>query len=180
MRLLRVMDDDERRRRAVWSVPTPLCVLGTVDTNDTPHLMNISWVTPVANEPSTFVMSVERDARSHQLLLRRGAFTLSMLDATQREWGRAFVKPTLDYDAGPPEMIGPAEIARSAHGAPYLVAAASVLAGTARHLEDVGTHALWLGELEEVAVRDDVLEGPASAHAVKILGVHDTRMNYGR
>jgi len=170
---------DELRRRVLWSVPTALAVLGCVTAEGQPHLMNVSWVTPAAHSPTRLVVAVESTARSNAILHDSACFALSLLDLEQRALGRAFVKPDLEWSAGPPESVAGHPIARSARYAPFLCSAVAVLAGSATMISDLGSHHLWLGTVEEVASTEAIVTGPASAHTVRILGVHDTRMNYG-
>jgi len=170
---------DELRRRVLWSVPTPLAVLGCVSADGDPHLMNVSWVTPAAHSPTRLVFSVESSARANALLHETASFAVSLLDVEQRTLGRAFVKPHLEWSTAAEETIAGYPIARSARRAPFLQSAVAVLAGEAAMISDLGSHHLWLGTVEEVASTDAIVTGPASANAVRILGVHDTRMNYG-
>ena len=174
-------EHDDVRRRALWSIPTVLAVLGTVDRDDSPHLMNISWVTPAANDPSRLVASIESKSKSAHLLAFRPSWALSLLGEASRSLGRAFVKPDLTHDRSDDgEFVDGERVQRSSSGAPYLAVAIAVLAGEATHLHDLGEHQLWLLRVDEVATTPEVLAGPAAQHAVRVLGVHDTRMNYGR
>lgn len=172
---------DELRRRTLWLVPTVLGVLGTVDDSGVGHLMNLSWLVPVAEEPTRLVASVETGSISEARLRQTGAYAVSLLGLEHRAWGRAFAKPSDDWriDDGR-EFVRDAQVRRSARGAPYLAAAVGVLAGSAQSLADLGSHRLWLFHVEEVGAIAAALEGPAGEHAVGVLGVHDTRMNYGR
>lgn len=173
--------DDDLRRRVLWAMPSVLAVLGTVDEEGGPHLMNISWVTPAANEPTRLVASVEATAKSAVNLRATTAWTLSLLTADQRDLGRAFVKPDLGYRvAADIEYLHDAAIIRSARRAPVLTGAVAAMAGPATPLRALGSHDLFLLEVEEVGAVDQLLAGPASAHAVDVLRVQETRMNYGK
>jgi flavin reductase (DIM6/NTAB) family NADH-FMN oxidoreductase RutF len=172
----------EVRRRVVWAIPTVLAVLGTVDLDDRPHLMNCSWLTPVANEPTRLVVSLESTSKSVANLLVRPAWSVTLVTVEQRTLGRTFVKPELSWRRdGADEFAHDQLVARSSARAPYLVDAAAALAGaTATRIFDLGDHELWLLGVDEIVASADLLAGAASQHAVAILGVHDTRMNYGR
>jgi flavin reductase (DIM6/NTAB) family NADH-FMN oxidoreductase RutF len=173
--------DDDLRRRVLWAVPTVLAVLGTVDEADGPHLMNISWVTPVANDPTRLVVSIEASAKSASNLRATAVWALSLLSGEQRELGRAFVKPDLRYrvDAGV-EYLHDAPVTRSTHRAPVLASAVAAMAGGATPLRALGSHDLFLLDVDEVGAVDELLAGPASAHAIDVLRVQETRMNYGK
>jgi flavin reductase (DIM6/NTAB) family NADH-FMN oxidoreductase RutF len=174
-------DDEDRRRRVLWTLPTVLAVLGTRDERGRPHLMNISWVTPVANEPCRLVASVETASHSAANLRAHPQWALSLLDPTQRDLGRAFVKPDLAIDESSDGLHVHGHAVRlTGWGAPVLDDAVAALAGTASALADLGDHGLWLLSVDEVGGVDEVFAGPASAHDVDVLRVQQTRMNYGR
>jgi len=174
-------DHEEVLRRVMWSIPTMLGVLGTVDASGDAHLMNISWVTPVASNPVRLAAAVETQSHSQANLTAVPKYTLSLLSLDQRALGRAFVKPDLDRDVVEGvELIAGYPVVRASAGTAYLADAHAVLAGSAQLLRDLGDHVLWLFEVESVAAHVDVLDGPASDHSRRALGVFDTRMNYGR
>jgi flavin reductase (DIM6/NTAB) family NADH-FMN oxidoreductase RutF len=174
-------DAPDHRRRVVWAIPTVLAVLGTVNGAGDAHLMNCSWLTPVANEPSRLVVSLEVTSKTRANLRAVPSWTLSLLDRENRATGRAFVKPELSWENGDAELANGHAVARTAAGVPYLVAGAAALAGrSATQLADLGDHDLWLLTVDEIAGSPAFFSGPASQRAVPILGVHDTRMNYGR
>lgn len=178
---MRSADDDDARRRVLWAIPSALAVLGTVDAADAPHLMNLSWVTPVGNDPTRLAASVEGDAKSATNLREVPVFALSLLAVEDRELGRAFVKPDLGYERrGENESLHGESVVRSARRAPLLVRSVAALAGTAEWLRTVGDHELFLLTVEEVGGVEALFAGPASAHPVDVLRVQSTRMNYGK
>jgi flavin reductase (DIM6/NTAB) family NADH-FMN oxidoreductase RutF len=174
-------EDPDRRRRVVWSVPTVLAVLGTLDADGRPHLMNVSGVTPAANDPTRIAVSVESVSKSAVNLAADPRCAISLLRSDQRELGRAFVKPDLDYghDDGTETLNGVA-IVRSPGGAPVLADAAGALCGVADKVSDLDDHQLFIVAVGEVATTEALLAGPASAHELSILRVQETRLNYGR
>jgi flavin reductase (DIM6/NTAB) family NADH-FMN oxidoreductase RutF len=177
-----VADDEQLRRRVLWAMPTVLGVLGSVGPDGTAHLMNVSWVTPVANGPTRLVASVEVGSRSAANLAATGAWALSLLGLERRELGRAFVKPELDWRRdGEGESAQGHRVRRASGGAPYLEESVGVFAGVdARLLAPLDEHALWLLSPREAGAVDALRAGAASARDVVVLSVQHTRMNYGR
>jgi len=173
-------DHDELRRRVLWSVPTPLGVLST-GTGDNVHLMTISWFVPVANDPSQVILSLEKTSRAHALLLGEPVASLSLLHRDDRVLARSFVKHQALDDSDPRRLgVAGALVHHAPNGTVYLANAVSVVSGTAQFVRELSTHALWLLSVTDVGASAELMEGPASQHAVPVLGVHDTRMNYGR
>jgi flavin reductase (DIM6/NTAB) family NADH-FMN oxidoreductase RutF len=179
--LISTSQDDERRRRVVWSIPTPLGVLGTTSADSAAHLMTISWFVPVANEPSQILFSLEASSRSAENLRANAAATISLLHRDDRALARQFVKSHMDEAIDPdhPRFRGQ-NVLKASNLTYYLGDAVAVVSGSVSFVRELSTHSLWLLVVEEVGATNEVLSGSASAHAVPILGVHDTRMNYGR
>jgi len=181
LELVTVHGNEELTRRVLWSIPTMLGVLGTVSDSGSGHLMNISWVAPATATPLRLVASVESDSLSQANLSRKPLFTLSLLSLEQRALGRAFVKSNLEHgreDAV--DTIAGHRVLADASGVPYLERAHGVFCGSAQPLRDLGSHCLWLLGVDLVAGAPVILEGSASEHSSRALGVFDTRMNYGR
>ena len=181
--LRQAAEHDDLRRRVLWSLPSVLAVVGTVGENSDPHLMNVSWLTPVGNDPTRLIVSIEVASKTALNLHGGSPYAISLLAKDDRQLGRSFVKPQLEITrTGPQELVAAHPIARSLEGAPFLCSALSVIAGRATLVPDValGEHELWLLTVQEIDARDEVLTGPASAHGYDVLTVHDTRMNYGR
>lgn len=173
--------NDDARRRVLWAIPTVLAALGTVNDDGSPHLMNVSWVAPAGNNPTRLVLSIEQSSRTAANLRARPNGALSLVREDQRELGRAFVKPELPFgDRDGSVTVAGHAVFLSGAGAPVLADAVAAVAGPMTAVSDVGDHALWLMEVAELAADPSLLEGSASQHAVALLNVQHTRMNYGR
>ncbi len=88
---------------------------------------------------------------------------------------RRFVKPvtevTLDQEGRPAAMAGePVKQART--GAPVLARAVAWVDCRLYSLDELGSHALAIGEVVDVG-------GPSGEDGAPILRMEDTRMNYG-
>lgn len=159
---------DRLRRRVLWSLPTGLYLIGS-RAGDAANLMTANWAMQVATEPKLLAVSVEKPARTHQLITEGGCFSLSVLAREDRALVRRFVKPAAWDPAGPtlagePVRLGPT-------GAPILIAAAAWLDCRVAQAVDAGSHTLFLGEVVDAGFAGDE-SGP-------VLRMEDTRMNYG-
>jgi flavin reductase (DIM6/NTAB) family NADH-FMN oxidoreductase RutF len=178
--LVGVSDNDELRRRVLWALPTALGVMGSTDSERSAHLMNVSWITPVANEPTRLVASIESKSKTAANFTEVPRFSLSLVLVHERELGRLFVKPVLRQElSGDIETVQGRRILRDSLGVAYLFDAVAVMSGHVEKLRSFGEHDLWLLEVDHVAADPRLLQRPASEHALDVLGVHHTRMNYG-
>ncbi len=173
---------DRLRRRILWSLPTGLYVLGSCRGAER-NLMTISWVTQVCLEPKLVAVGIESTAVTAGLVRAGRCFSVSILPRSERTVVRKFAKPVrdaeFDEEAGTGTMHGEAvRIAPS--GTPVLSAAAAWIECAVRHQAELGSHALFLGEVTDCGLGAPGSDpGPAAREIGEVLRMEDTRMNYG-
>jgi flavin reductase (DIM6/NTAB) family NADH-FMN oxidoreductase RutF len=175
-------DYDRQRRRVLWSMPSGLYVVGT-RADSGRNLMTISWVTQVAIEPKLVAIGVESASVTHALLHEGGVFALSLLPRAERALVRRFAKPVTDTVVDEPTGIGTMDghaVHVATTGAPVLDVAAAWLDCEVRHVLELGSHSLFVGEVVDCgeasgADGGDGVEGGSGG----VLRMEDTRMNYG-
>jgi flavin reductase (DIM6/NTAB) family NADH-FMN oxidoreductase RutF len=172
---------DRLRRRVLWSLPVGLYVLGSRAGNRR-NLMTVSWVTQVAQVPKLVGVGVERQARTHELIIEGGVFALSLLARRDRALVRHFVKPVEEVDidevSGSGTMNG-APVRGGSTGAPILEVAVAWLDCEIRHTLPVGSHTWFVGEVVDVGVAEPPETPADDASDGSVLRMEDTRMNYG-
>lgn len=176
---------DRLRRRALWSLPTGLFVVGS-RAGDRRNLMTANWVMQVATTPKLVALAVEAGSVTRRLVDEGGAFSVSVLDRSDRAVVRRFVKPVdevrLGTDGVAESMQGQA--VHEVHtGLPCLASARWWLVCEVRHTSrwDDGdgppaSHVLFVGEVVDVGEGSG---GGADDGDSGILRMEDTRMNYG-
>lgn len=179
---------DRRRRRVLWSMPTGLFVVGS-RSGTTANLMTANLVMQVATNPKLVAVAVETGSVTAGLIRQSGRFAVSILARADRSIVRRFVKPARDIEFGPDGTITAIQgelVIEVGDGLPALPSAVGWLACEVRHTVEteiapgeVGSHALFIGEVVdagELAAGDGGGEPDA---AVEVLRMEDTRMNYG-
>ena len=164
-------DPDRHRRRVLWAMPTGLYLIGS-RSGDEVNLMTANLVVQVCMEPKLVAVALERDSVTARLVAMSNAFTISLLDRTDRDVVRRFVKPVKEVERDSDGVV----LALSGHpvtevGAdrlPVLTHAAGYLVCTLSRAEQLGSHTLCIGEVVDVA-------GEPS----EVLRMEDTRMHYG-
>jgi flavin reductase (DIM6/NTAB) family NADH-FMN oxidoreductase RutF len=145
---------DRMRRRILWALPTGLYLLGST-AGDRYNLMTVSWVTQASTEPKTVAVGVESSSVTHELVSRSGVFALTLLPRSERSVVRRFVKPVddaeVDVERGSGTMRGQ-DILLAPNGAPVLAVAAGWIQCAVRHSVDIGSHTLFVGEVEDCGV----------------------------
>jgi flavin reductase len=165
-------DEFERhRRRVLWALPTGLYLIGS-RLEDTVNLMTANLVVQVCLEPKLVAAAVEAESVTADLVGRAGAFTVSLLARSDKDVVRRFVKPvhevgraddgTVTTMAGHEvREVGPLRL-------PVLRAATGFIRCTVVRRDDLGSHTLFVGEVEEVGGEPE-----------DVLRMEDTRMHYG-
>jgi flavin reductase (DIM6/NTAB) family NADH-FMN oxidoreductase RutF len=164
-------DLDRHRRRVLWALPTGLYLVGS-RAGDEVNLMTANLVVQVCIDPKLVAVALERDAVTTRLVRAGGSFSISLLDRSDRDVVRRFVKPVTEVDRTPDGAV----LAMAGHPVtevgpdrlPVLGAAAGYLVCTVTSADELGSHALCIGEVTEVG-------GEPS----EVLRMEDTRMHYG-
>ena len=161
---------DKLRRRVLWRIPSGLFVLGCRRGDDR-HLMTANLAMQLCITPKIVGVSVERTARSHELVQETGVFALSMVAREDRAVVRRFVKPG-EHDAAARTVAGEAYLDAPETGAPVLAAAAAYVDCRVVDRLALGSHTLFAGEVVAAAFG-------TRGEDVELLRMEDTRMSYG-
>jgi flavin reductase (DIM6/NTAB) family NADH-FMN oxidoreductase RutF len=159
---------DRLRRRVLWAMPSGLYVIGS-RAADRRNAMTANWVTQVSFDPKLVAVSIERQAFTHELVAEGGAFVVNLVAQEDRAVVRKFTKPVeVDLDA---RTLNGVPFHDGTTGAPILEHALAYVECEVRHTVDVGDHTLFVGEVVDA--------GFQLAEDTPVLGMGDTRMNYG-
>jgi flavin reductase (DIM6/NTAB) family NADH-FMN oxidoreductase RutF len=164
-------DLDRHRRRVLWAMPTGLYLIGS-RSGDEVNLMTANLVVQVCMEPKLVAVALERDSITARLVKKSNAFSISLLNRTDRDVVRRFVKPAKDVERDPDGAVralsGHLVAEVGADRLPVLAQAAASMVCILTRAEELGSHTLCIGEVVEVA-------GEPS----EVLRMEDTRMHYG-
>lgn len=174
---------DRMRRRVLWAFPSGLYVLGSRAGTER-NLMTVSWVTQVCLDPKLVGVGVESASVTHRLVSEGGTFSLSLLPREERAVVRRFVKPVQDVSIDEPAGIGTMNgqsVRLVGGGSPVLAVAAAWIECRVHERLALGSHTLFVGEVEDcgVGAPGDGGAGDGGEVAGDILRMEDTRMNYG-
>jgi flavin reductase (DIM6/NTAB) family NADH-FMN oxidoreductase RutF len=152
-------------------MPTGLYLVGS-RSDDEVNLMTANLVVQVCMEPKLVAVALERNSVTARLVAKSSAFTISLLDRTDRDVVRRFVKPVKEVERDPDGVV----VALSGHAVtevgagrlPVLAHAVGYLVCSLTQTDQLGSHTLCIGEVVDVA-------GEPS----DVLRMEDTRMHYG-
>ena len=157
----------------LWALPTGLYLVGS-RAGDEMNLMTANLVVQVCTVPRLVAVALERDSVTSRLVAAGDSFALSLLERSDREVVRRFVKPVIEVDRDPAGAV----LAMSGHPVtevgpdrlPVLAAAVGYLVCAVTRTEELGSHTLCIGEVTEVGGEPSESE---------VLRMEDTRMHYG-
>jgi flavin reductase (DIM6/NTAB) family NADH-FMN oxidoreductase RutF len=159
---------DRLRRRVLWTMPSGLYVIGS-RSGTRRNAMTANWVTQVSFDPKLLAVSIETEAFTHELIAEGQVFSCSIIDREDRAIVRKFTKPVdVDLDA---HTLNGFPFHDGLTGAPILDQAVAFVDCAVRQTVDVGDHSLFIGEVVDA--------GFSKAEDTPVLGMQDTRMNYG-
>jgi flavin reductase len=112
--------------------------------------MTATSVTSVSMTPPSLLVCINRLARLHDPLIRRGAFCVNILHAHDGEIAEAFGGARMDADRF---ACGAWD---DSHGLPHLVSAQANVFCELDAISSYGTHSIMIGKVGDVVVRGNV------------------------
>ena len=123
----------------------------TVADQERRHGMTATSVTSLSMDPPSILVCINQSTLLHDMLLRAGRFCVNVLNRDQAGLSAAFA------GAIPPEKrFENGNWATSEDGIPYLVDAQAVLFNRKLAAMPFGTHTIFVGQVEDVAMRDPI------------------------
>lgn len=137
-------------RRALGAFATGVTVV-TVDQDGEVHGMTANAFTSVSLEPLLVLVCVDHRARTHAHLQAKKRFGINVLAENQKAISEYYARSTETHqhaeDAG-------AHFDRTQHGTPVLQGALAYLECRLHSARPAGDHTIFIGEVEEVVVRE--------------------------
>jgi flavin reductase (DIM6/NTAB) family NADH-FMN oxidoreductase RutF len=159
-----VPPDPAAKRDALRSLPHPVFIVGCALAGKR-HMFLGTWLTQVSFKPPLVAFGCRKDSGAHEIIRASGAFTLSLLDRSQKDLATAFLgHPTFEGDS-----VNGHAVSTNGTGAPTLDEAAAVLTCTVVEEAEGGDHRVFVAEVTAAEVRRP---GPS-------LTLEDTGLNYG-
>jgi len=157
--------DDELINKITWKIPNALALVGS-RAGDQRNAMTTSWITQVSMEPVLIAVGVDNDAVTRRLIADGGSFTVNLWNAEDTRVFVKFSKPAVDDGSA----LNGRPVRSATTGAPVFDEALAWMDCALRHTIDLGSHTLFIGEVVDAAISDDVARSASMS---------DTRMKYG-
>ena len=162
-------------------LPTPVWVVGTYDKKEQPNVMTAAWGGICCSKPPCVGIAVQKVRHTHQGILERKAFTVSVPSENHVQetdyFGMASGKNTDKFAA-----TGLTPVRSNVVDAPYVKEFPLVLECEVRHVVEIGTHTHIVGEIVGIKADEAVLgdKGLPDMHKVKpLVYAPEVRAYYG-
>jgi flavin reductase (DIM6/NTAB) family NADH-FMN oxidoreductase RutF len=124
-------------------IPYGIYVVGIRGKDRAVNALLVSWLAQCSFDPPLIMIAVRRGTRSYDLIKEGKVFSVNLIDKSEEELARHFVKPS--------ERIGE-KLEKTDHleertGAPILPQAFAYLECNVREMHEPGDHAIVIGEV---------------------------------
>lgn len=157
--------NDELVNRVTWKIPNALALVGS-RAGDEWNAMTTSWITQLSMDPVLVGIGVDNAAVTRRLISEGGSFSINLWSADDTRVFVKFSKPAAFEDMA----LNGRAVSEGVTGAPVFAEAIAYLDCKVRHVHDLGTHTLFIGEVVDAGVRND---------EARVASMSDTRMKYG-
>ncbi len=139
-------------RRAMAALPAAVNVI-TTDGAAGRHGMTATAVCSVSDEPASLLVCINKNARMHDLLQANGRFCVNVLAAGQDGVSGVFSTRDLSIDE---RLAQAGSVIALEDGQPALAEAQVALGCRIAQVIAVGTHSIFIGEVEQVLLGQGV------------------------
>lgn len=137
-------------------LPTPVMLVGTYDKNGKPNAMVATWGGICASQPPSLAVSIRKSRWTHNAILERKAFTVSIPPrhlAAQADFMGMYTGAEADKFAA----LDLTPVSGEHVDAPYVAQCPLVIELTLSQTLDVGSHTQFIGEIMDVKVHTSCL-----------------------
>ncbi|WP_432023201.1 flavin reductase family protein [Streptomyces parvus] len=139
-------------RSAMASLAAPVTVVTCYDATGTPRGLTASAVSSLSLDPPLILVCLDRNSRTHDVLVSADAFALHLLGPENEALAKRFAGPTDQRFENVPLSSGP-----TSHHAPQLADCALRLTCTRYEVIEAGDHSILVGRV----TASDCLGSPA-------------------
>lgn len=137
--------------------PVPAVLVSCARAGERPNLVTIAWAGTVNSEPPMCAVSVRKERFSHDIIRDSGEFVINLVGEDQlRAADLCGVKSGRDTDKF--ASCGLTPISIDGFTAPAVGECPLHLACRVRSVQELGSHDLFLGRIEKVGVRAEMMD----------------------
>ena len=137
----------ERLRQSMRASAISVSLITTRDLDGSFHGMAVTSANSLSMDPPSMMVAINRNASSHPVLLRSGAFCLNLIHSGQMEMLDLFCRSEMrDARFASPDWQ------RGLHGLPWLRTAIASLFCRTEETHDYGSHTVFFGRIDDIRI----------------------------
>lgn len=163
-----------------FTLPTPAWMVGTYDAAGKANLMTAAWGGICCSKPVCMTVSLQKPRHSYAAILERKAFTINV--ASEADVAKVdYCGIASGKNADKFAVCGYTPVKSELVDAPYVAECPLVVECRLIHVQDLGMHTMFVGEVADVKVEETCLkDGKPDAAAIRpIIFAPEDRHYYG-
>ncbi len=137
--------------------PVPAVMVSCAREGEKPNIVTLAWVGTVNSEPPMCSVSVRKERFSHGIIRESGEFVINLVGEEQlKATDFCGVKSGRDVDKFAACGLTPAAV--EGFSAPAIAECPLYLACRVASVQDLGSHDLFLGKIERVGVKKEMMD----------------------
>ena len=137
--------------------PVPAVMVSCARPGDKPNIVTLAWVGTVNSDPPMCSISVRKERFSHGIIRDTGEFVINLVGEDQlRATDFCGVKSGRDVDKFAACHLTPVPV--DGFAAPAVAECPLYLACRVKSVQELGSHDLFLGEIEKVGVKPEMMD----------------------
>jgi flavin reductase (DIM6/NTAB) family NADH-FMN oxidoreductase RutF len=139
-----------------WAIPSPVWVIGTYDKQNKPNLMTVAWGGICNSRPPSVNVSLREATYSHGNIMDRQAYTVS-IPGEQHLKEADYIGIVSGRDTDKFKDTGLTPVKSNMVDAPYVEEFPLVIECKVVHIEKLGLHTMFVGEIVGIKADEDAL-----------------------
>jgi flavin reductase (DIM6/NTAB) family NADH-FMN oxidoreductase RutF len=148
--------------------PTPVWIVGTYDKEDKPNAMTVAWGGICCSKPVCINISLRKETYTYNSIIERKAFTVS-IPSEKHVMEADYFGIATGSKADKFAVTGLTPVKSELVDAPYVEEFPLVLECRMTHMNEIGLHTQFIGEVMDVKAEESVLGEKALPDIEKIM-----------
>ena len=146
--------------------PVPVVMVSCVDKDGKPNIITVAWTGTINSKPPMLSISVRKERYSHNLIKDKGQFVVN-LTSQKLVFAADFCGVKSGRDTNKFEEMGLTPQSASKVEVPLIEQSPINIECTVKDIIELGSHDMFIGEIEAVNVDDDLVDSSGKLHIDK-------------
>lgn len=150
-------------------LPSPVWVIGSYDKHGRPNAMTSSWAGICCSRPPCITISLRKETYTYGNIMEKKAFTVNIPSESQAIYA-AYFGSVSGRDVSKFEVTGLTPVKSELVEAPYIKEFPLILECQLKQTVEVGSHTLFIGEIMDIKVDENILTEDGGLDPGKLKG----------